>query len=655
LGDNYTIQHICWSQRFEAGAPAVSERDVASELISRLPGLDRLWAVTKGRPEVVVAILDGPVEASSVAPEHGLTRSSSAVEHGTHVYSIISGSADGLVPGLAPGCTALSIPIFAGASPGAQQICTQGELAAGIRAALQRRANIINISASQQADPLSLSADLSAALQAAAKADALVVAAAGNQGCACDTIPASVAGVLAVGAHGDAGSPLLSSNWGPGQRAQGIMAPGSNVPGACVGGGLCHATGTSFATAMVSGIAGLLMSADVERGVKPSGRRIRKLLLQSCAAAPPDQVEMASTHLAGRLDVARAVDLLLASSSPANTGEENVTIASSLATAATGTQSSPRIDIAPACAGDAKRAESSAAPAGGLVRADCGCGCGGVGGECTCAAAPKKTQLVYAIGRLGVSFVSQARRDSIWRLVNGKAEGDLKPITDQSLRELFEKQPFQAQSVVWTLSRTEVPMYVMVPAGAFAAETYKWMVEEWADQAVEFVSIPGVLAGQVALYDGQIVDAVIPDLRGMYSWETDRYVGAIRDARRRAVSGITDDRLDREVKRFLGKIYFSIRNRGATPEERALNAAATNAFNFSDVIQEAGADGMTLRDVTAERSPLNRPGSEYFDVLLTFFDPNDRQGRAPLRARFTIDVSDTVPVMIGDPVTWNEW
>ena len=53
--------------------------------------------------------------------------------------------------------------------------------------------------------------------------------------------------------------------------------------------------------------------------------------------------------------------------------------------------------------------------------------------------------------------------------------------------------------------------------------------------------------------------------------------------------------------------------------------------------------------------PLNRPGGEYFDVLLTFFDPNDRQGRAPLRARFTIDVSDTVPVMIGDPVTWNEW
>ena len=37
-------------------------------------------------------------------------------------------------------------------------------------------------------------------------------------------------------------------------------------------------------------------------------------------------------------------------------------------------------------------------------------------------AGEKKTQFVYAIGRIGVSFVSQARRDSIWRIVNGGRE-----------------------------------------------------------------------------------------------------------------------------------------------------------------------------------------------------------------------------------------
>ena len=292
----------------------MSECDVVSELTSRLPGLDRLWAVTKGRPEIVIAVLDGPVDQASVAGQ-GRLAPSGAVEHGTHVHSIIAGSADAVVPGLAPGCTTLSVPIFAAAASPAQQICTQAELAAGIRTALDRKANVINISASQQTDLLALSRELSSALQAAAGADALVVAAAGNQGCACDTIPASVAGVLAVGAHDDAGSPLLSSNWGPGQRTQGVIAPGSNVPGACVGGGLCRATGTSFATATVSGIAGLLMSMDAERGAKPSGSRVRKVLLQSCAAAAPDHVEMASTHLSGRLDVSRALDLMQGASS----------------------------------------------------------------------------------------------------------------------------------------------------------------------------------------------------------------------------------------------------------------------------------------------------------------------------------------------------
>jgi cyanobactin maturation PatA/PatG family protease len=291
-----------------------------------------------------------------------------------------------------------------------------------------------------------------------------------------------------------------------------------------------------------------------------------------------------------------------------------------------------------------------------LVPAHEDCGCGGSGGECSCAGNghATKPQLVYAIGRLGVSFISQARRDSIWRVVNGSREGDLKPITNAALQGLFKEQPFQAQSVIWTLSRSEVPMYAIVPSGAFAAETYRWLVNEWKDADVEFASIPGIMAGQVALYDGQLVDVVVPDLRGMYSWQTKRYVKALRDARKKADVDLSPERLDREIERFFGKIYFSIRNRGRSPEERAINAAATNAFNISPVIEQAGEEGLTLRDIGVERSPLNRPGSEYYDVLLTFFDPRNREV-APMRARFTIDVSDTVPVPIGDPVIWYEY
>ena len=255
-----------------------AETSIAEELASRLPGLEGLWTITKGRPEVVIAVLDGPVEPKSV-PDRQIVPSG-GVEHGTHVYSVIAGSSDAVVPGIAPLCTLASIPIFGPVSSQIDQVCTQEELAAGITRALDQNANIINISASQQTDLLALSTDLSRALQAAAARDVLVVAAAGNQGCACDALPASVPGVLAVGAHDADGIPLRSSNWGPNQRTQGLVAPGVHVPGACAGGGLCRASGTSFATALVSGVAGLLMSADVQHGLKPSGGRIRKILLE---------------------------------------------------------------------------------------------------------------------------------------------------------------------------------------------------------------------------------------------------------------------------------------------------------------------------------------------------------------------------------------
>ena len=631
----------------------MSANQVTDELASRLPGLNRLWSITKGSRDICVAILDGPVDEAAVAPPE--LAPAGIVEHGTHVYSILAGSRDGLVPGLAPGCRFISVPIFAAGAPNGKQACSQHDLAAGISKALDAGANILNVSASQQADLLSLSTELSGALQQAVARDALVVAAAGNQGCACDTIPASVAGVLAVGAHDKDGSPLLTSNWGPNQRSQGVTAPGSDIAGACVGGGVCRASGTSFAAAMVSGVAALLMSVDAERGLKPSGAKVRKILLASCAPHGDDRIEIASTELAGRLDVARALELLLGPSATLRQEEDPLTT-SSLPRAETYRPQSIFPQGLEDAAGEAAPSAATPGENEGLVPAhgDCGCGCGGQGGECTCAGA-QKTQLVYAIGRLGLSFISQTRRDSIWRLVNGAKDGDLKPISDEALHKLFQKQPFQSQSVVWTLSRTEVPMYAIAPAGAFAAETYAWLMSEWSDKNVEFVSLPGVLAGSTTLYDGQPVDVVMPDLRGMFSWAAKKYVAALTDARKKAVAGLSEEQAKVQIDRFLGKIYFSIRNRGLSPEERALNAAATNAFNFSPVIVQAGAEGLSLKDIGVERSPLNRPGSEYFDVLLTFFDPTDRLGRAPLRARFTIDVADTVPVMIGEPATWYEY
>ena len=607
------------------------------DLISRLPGLDRLWSITRGRSDVRLAILDGQPDISSLAPQgHNGTE-----EHATLIHSIISGSRDELVAGIAPNCTVITIPIFDPQAPSAR--ASQEQLASAILEAINAGAQIINVSAAQFGDLLQLSSKLARAIEAAQGSKVLIVAATGNHGCAADTLPASIPGVLPVGAHDDDGMPLIFSNWGSGHR-YGVLAPGKTIPGACIGGGVCPSTGTSYATAIVTGVAALLLSASRELHTFVSAADLKTIIIDSCDKTCAQTAENKSACLAGTLDVAKATDRLMSIQNLTAASEEIITMQN------TEFSNHETALLKPA---DQSVARSPSSIDRDVKIAPADCGCSGSAEKCSCAGTG--LQLAYAIGRLGISFANSARRDSLWRSINGRREGDLKPISDAELLAIFKKQPFAAQSVIWTLSRSEVPMYAIQPAGAFAADVYKWLVKEWSDSGVEFVSIPGVISGELTLYDGITIPIIEPDLRGMYSWGNAGFTKKIVDARKNDMKGATEAQLTRDVERFFGKIYFAIRNKGLTPQERALNAAATNAFNFSDVITEAGGEGLTLRDVYAETSPLTRPGGDYQDVLLTFFNPRDRQGQAPLRARFTIDVSDTVPVMIGDPVTWYEY
>src|ERR1700682_2537109 len=123
------------------------------------------------------------------------------------------------------------------------------------------------------------------------------------------------------------------------------------------------------------------MSIDVERGLKPSGERGRRMLLNSSVRPSHTQVEMASTHLSGRLDMSRVVDLLLGPSATANTGEATLTTSSLPDNAGSQPAAPPRHDPGgAAAAGEGVRIEvrrpPSEAPGRGLVPADCGCGCG---------------------------------------------------------------------------------------------------------------------------------------------------------------------------------------------------------------------------------------------------------------------------------------
>jgi hypothetical protein len=99
-------------------------------------------------------------------------------------------------------------------------------------------------------------------------------------------------------------------------------------------------------------------------------------------------------------------------------------------------------------------------------------------------------------------------------------------------------------------------------------------------------------------------------------------------------------------------MYYEFRNLGQTSQERALNFAATNAFQAAQALTEATGRGMQLDAIETKKSPFCRMDSDCWDVLLTFFDPeNDR--RAKKVFRFTVDVSDTMPVTIGEMRSWS--
>jgi len=254
-------------------SPANLGTEQAIDLGHLLPGLSSLCGESLGDPEVCIAILDGPVDISHPCFQGAdLTRLDTLVSdaagdgpmsaHGTHITSLIFGQPGGPVRGIAPRCRGLILPVFRDYQEGR---LSQLDLARGIEQAVQEGAHIINISGGEQSPSGQANDVLARAVQLCESNNVLVVAAVGNDGCECLHVPAALPGVLAVGALGANGQSLDANNWGQAYRANGVLAPGEDIPGAVPGGGIARFTGSSFATPIVCGVAALLLSIQRQK------------------------------------------------------------------------------------------------------------------------------------------------------------------------------------------------------------------------------------------------------------------------------------------------------------------------------------------------------------------------------------------------------
>jgi cyanobactin maturation PatA/PatG family protease len=657
---------------------------------AEIHGLGRLQSCTPGDPRIRIAVLDGPVDrrhpalagARLTVPAGSACTAppGPACRHGTYTASLLFGQPGSGVPGIAPACSGVLLEVFqetAGAPPvtghAGVSPCPQARLAAAILQALELGAHLINISAGQlvqQHEPRPvLSQELAAALAQCARRNVLVVAAAGNEGCECLHVPAGVPGVLAAGACGPDGWPLPGSNWGGIYGRQGLLVPALQVPGAQCGGGLVRMSGTSVAAARATGVAALLLSLQLRLGRAPDPLGVRAALLRSARRHGPHAAACGGRNLAGHLDVPQATRLILkgvtmselqpgapdacgASANPLPTLPDvpDVPDDAPLPPAPRG---GPRLPVRrcpppdehlPWLLRSRQPAPGGTPPepaAGVTASADCGC---------SSPPPAQPLQLVYALGTLGLDFGTPAHRDS---LAQAMAPSANRPeVTDELLRHL-DAHPHDAQSLIWTLNLDATPIYAIAPAGAFAAAAYERLrhcLRAQAAGSAELVSLPGHLAGSVRLSTGQQVPLLVPEVRGLYAWSTSDLLAGTLDR-----GGPADghrERASRGLQNFLSRVYYDLRNTGAAARERALNYAATNAFQAAHVISHAAHSELELDTIQVVPSPVCRPGSECYDVQVHFFDPADT-AVANRVYRFTVDVSDVIPVGIGAVRSWS--
>jgi cyanobactin maturation PatA/PatG family protease len=631
--------------------------------------LKSLWNESLGTPSVCVAVLDGPVDQSHLCFDganltplptlvSGVADRGSASQHGTHVASVIFGQHNSAVQGIAPHCRGLIVPVFADGRDGLAP-CSQIDLARAITQAVEQGANVINISGGQLAASAESDQLLANAVCLCKENNVLIVAAAGNDGCDCLHVPAALESVLAVGAMDVRGSPIGFSNWGEAYQNQGILSLGENILGAIPGGGTALKSGTSFATPIVSGLVALLLSIQMQRGEKPDPHAIRDALLQSALSCNQAEGLDSRRCLVGTLNISGAYALITKKGIKQMTDHNLGEIAMQLSEAdKTIEQLQPneviefsfKQPVAQSSAIGVQAAEANTStfiptampmeensmmtiPSNQMSAAV-------APSECASCSGGGKAQIAYALGDLGYDFGTQARRDSFTQAMPA----------GMNLLDYLEQNPFEAQSLIWTLNLDATPIYAIAPSGPYASVTFERLRSFLRDENIERVSIPGYVSGSVRLISGEVVPVIVPEVRGMCSWSVDALLNAVVEP---GTPEAHQEGLRSRIREVLDRIYYDYRNLGVTPQERALNYAATNAFQLSVAISQATLNDRVMETIEVVKSPIGRPDSDCYDVKLRFVDPDNLQ-RSKTVKRFTIDVSDVMPVTIGQMRSWSE-
>ncbi|MDA8792283.1 S8 family serine peptidase [Bacteriovoracaceae bacterium] len=236
--------------------------------------LVKAWQIYKKKKDIVVAVID-----TGIAPNHSylkknifvknkkVSKSNFGVDfsqskpsltpidthgHGTHV--------SGIIKSIFPEVKILSLKYY---NPKASGLVNLNSTIQALKYAVDQGVDVINYSGGGP-EPSSEEYQI---LRKALQKKILVIAAAGNENSNIDSpskayYPASygLPNIITVAAYNKNLNLIASSNWGA--RSVDVAAPGNKIGSSIHTGGKAAMTGTSQATAFVTGIAALMLSND---------------------------------------------------------------------------------------------------------------------------------------------------------------------------------------------------------------------------------------------------------------------------------------------------------------------------------------------------------------------------------------------------------
>jgi thermitase len=261
------------------------------------------WQITSGESTVIVAVLDTGIDqthedlAGRVISSTNFTQSPALDDiygHGTHMAGIIAAADNTVgVTGLAYDVSLMNVKV---AEDGG--ICNAEVVAKGIVWAVDNGAKVINVSLAFTKP----SSPLREAVDYAWNKGAIVIAAAGNNSSSTPVYPAAYPNVIAVAATDEDDRLLRWSNRGDWVN---IAAPGADIYSTLPANGYGYQSGTSPATALVSGEAALLFTIATDtNGNGCVNDEVRQAIEANCDEVGIDGLSK------GRINVVKAVQAM---------------------------------------------------------------------------------------------------------------------------------------------------------------------------------------------------------------------------------------------------------------------------------------------------------------------------------------------------------